>query len=111
MPENHPPFTAFEGETYCHWYRSPFGELLITGNQSAVTSLTFPNKNKKSSDAASDTNLLKDPDQFKEVCTQLDLYFDGKLENFDLPLAPRGTKFQLSVWTQLMKAMVLLLKN
>ena len=29
---------------------------------------------------------------------QLDAYFDGKLTDFDLPLAPAGTAFQQAVW-------------
>jgi methylated-DNA-[protein]-cysteine S-methyltransferase len=34
---------------------------------------------------------------------QLDAYFAGKLTEFDLPLAPRGSPFELRVW-QLMAA-------
>mgnify|MGYP001806012384 CR=1 FL=1 len=29
---------------------------------------------------------------------QLDAYFDGRLQRFDLPLSPRGTTFQRRVW-------------
>lgn len=32
---------------------------------------------------------------------QLDLYFEGKLSRFDLPLAPMGTAFQRKVWDAL----------
>lgn len=32
---------------------------------------------------------------------QLQLYFSGRLRQFDLPLAPAGTPFQLAVWTAL----------
>jgi len=34
----------------------------------------------------------------KEAKCQLDLYFDGALTKFDLPLAPHGTAFQNKVW-------------
>ncbi len=34
----------------------------------------------------------------KEAKRQLDLYFDGDLTNFDLPLMPMGTKHQEKVW-------------
>lgn len=37
-----------------------------------------------------------------EVARQLDEYFDGRREVFDLPLAPRGTSFQQAVWRQLL---------
>lgn len=32
---------------------------------------------------------------------QLDAYFEGKLREFDLPLAPMGTAFQQTVWQAL----------
>ena len=37
----------------------------------------------------------------KETIRQLRAYFSGKLEQFDLPLAPEGTPFQLEVWRRL----------
>lgn len=33
-----------------------------------------------------------------DAADQLRAYFAGELREFDLPLAPRGTPFQLSVW-------------
>ena len=38
---------------------------------------------------------------FDAVREQLDAYFGGELEAFDLPLALHGTEFQLRVWDQL----------
>jgi methylated-DNA-[protein]-cysteine S-methyltransferase len=38
-----------------------------------------------------------------ETARQLDAYFSQRLREFDLPLAPRGTKFQLDVWNTLQK--------
>jgi methylated-DNA-[protein]-cysteine S-methyltransferase len=38
---------------------------------------------------------------FDAVREQLDAYFAGELEEFDLPLALHGTPFQLRVWEQL----------
>jgi methylated-DNA-[protein]-cysteine S-methyltransferase len=37
----------------------------------------------------------------REAKRQLDAYFDGELQVFDLPLAPRGSDFQISVWQEL----------
>lgn len=71
---------------------------MITGNQSAITSLTFPIKKPQAS-----KQWREDASQFKEACKQLDDYFAGKLKEFDLPLAPGGTVFQQSVWNQLLK--------
>ena len=36
-----------------------------------------------------------------ETARQLAAYFAGELEDFDLPVAPAGTDFQLRVWEQL----------
>ena len=33
-----------------------------------------------------------------EAKRQLDAYFDGRVKEFDLPVAPRGTPFQQAVW-------------
>ena len=38
---------------------------------------------------------------FDAVREQLDAYFAGSLETFDLDLAPHGTEFQLRVWAEL----------
>jgi methylated-DNA-[protein]-cysteine S-methyltransferase len=38
---------------------------------------------------------------FAEVKAQLRAYFEGRLTEFDLPLAPQGTEFQLRVWREL----------
>jgi methylated-DNA-[protein]-cysteine S-methyltransferase len=39
----------------------------------------------------------------REAKKQLDAYFDGRLRNFDLPLAPAGTSFQQQVWRAMCK--------
>ena len=38
---------------------------------------------------------------FREAIAQLDAYFAGRLQRFDLPLAPEGTPFQREVWSTL----------
>jgi len=38
---------------------------------------------------------------FDAAHEQLDAYFAGELEAFDLPLAPHGTDFQMRVWDEL----------
>src|SRR5262245_54524082 len=37
----------------------------------------------------------------RETLRQLAAYFSGDLKVFDMPLAPKGTEFQLSVWKAL----------
>lgn len=36
-----------------------------------------------------------------EACRQLDQYFAGQLQRFDVPVALQGTPFQLKVWSML----------
>jgi len=36
-----------------------------------------------------------------ETVAQIEAYFSGRLQNFDLPLAPQGTDFQQRVWQAL----------
>ncbi|MEO8802761.1 MAG: methylated-DNA--[protein]-cysteine S-methyltransferase [Rudaea sp.] len=38
-----------------------------------------------------------------EARAQLIAYFDGRLHEFDLPLAPHGTAFQQQVWLELLR--------
>ncbi len=42
-------------------------------------------------------------DFLHEVYTQINEYFEGKREQFDVPLKCEGTPFQQSVWRQLQK--------
>lgn len=43
----------------------------------------------------------RDPRPFGAAIEQLGAYFAGELREFTLPLAPRGTDFQLRVWAAL----------
>lgn len=43
----------------------------------------------------------RDPAAFGAAREQLEAYFAGDLQQFDLPLAPEGSEFQLGVWAQL----------
>jgi len=47
--------------------------------------------------------LSADPEALAPVRRQLEAYFLGGLRTFDLPIAPRGTPFQLRVWAELLK--------
>jgi len=45
--------------------------------------------------------LYEDPQHFKPLVRQLGEYFTGARQQFDMPLAPKGTQFQEQVWTKL----------
>jgi methylated-DNA-[protein]-cysteine S-methyltransferase len=72
---------------------SPLGPLLLTGDGQALTGLRM--------DAPAPPGWRRDRAAFAAAAEQLDAYFGGELIEFDLPLSPRGTPFQLAVWRAL----------
>ncbi len=72
---------------------SPVGLLKIEGDERSITGIWLNAKGAVTPGRA--TGLLA------ELERQLDAYFSGALTTFDLPLAPKGTPFQLEVWSAL----------
>jgi methylated-DNA-[protein]-cysteine S-methyltransferase len=78
---------------------SPLGELLLVGDGHALTGLhMLPDRRGA---PRGGTGWRRDQGSFREVAEQLRAYFAGELREFDLPLAPRGTRFQREVWAAL----------
>ena len=79
---------------------SPIGPLLLMSDGAALTGLHTQNDKYR---PAVSPEWIRDADQspLRETAAQLRTYFDGGLEEFDLPLAPSGTDFQLKVWREL----------
>ena len=50
-----------------------------------------------------DDALTDDPALLAPVQGQLEAYCRGELRTFDVPLAPKGTPFQLRVWDELLR--------
>ena len=92
---------------------SPVGELRIVANRTAITAIEFHGPRPAASAhsslsraaAASAGRPVGQRDDahplLVEAVRQLTAYFEGSLKEFDLPLEPQGTTFQLSVWEQL----------
>jgi methylated-DNA-[protein]-cysteine S-methyltransferase len=74
---------------------SPIGDLLLVGNGRALTELVLSGA-WSSVDEPSDGVL-------DEAARQLEAYFAGDLRDFDVPLEPTGTPFQLRVWHALLE--------
>jgi methylated-DNA-[protein]-cysteine S-methyltransferase len=83
---------------YCTYLDSPIGRLLLAGTDSVLTHLEFL-RHKPAPPALAALPERAEP--FREAIRQLRAYFDGRLRAFDLPLAPSGTPFQMSVWRAL----------
>jgi methylated-DNA-[protein]-cysteine S-methyltransferase len=76
---------------------SPVGQLLLTVDVAGrLNRLRFPEHT-----AAIPSPWIRDEQALAEPRRQLEAYFAGDREGFDLELAPRGTPFQLRVWSAL----------
>ena len=77
---------------------SPVGKLLLAADTQGLRLVSF-----ESSKRATPVRpqWSEDNAPFAEVIRQLRAYFAGELREFDLPLAPEGTEFQLRVWNSL----------
>jgi methylated-DNA-[protein]-cysteine S-methyltransferase len=77
---------------------SPIGPLLLVADGSGLRQIVFAKNGKP---AAPEPDWRQDSSPFRELTRQLEAYFAGQLESFDLALAPEGTPFQQKVWTEL----------
>jgi len=76
-------------------YTSPVGRLRLVASDSGLRAVRWPNDS-SSGDVLSGRNEVID-----RTVDQLDQYFAGQRRDFDLPLEPAGTPFQLSAWNVL----------
>lgn len=75
---------------------SPLGRLTAARDDVGVTALLLPSGN-----LAAAEDWIRDDGAFDDVSMQLDEYFAGIRTDFDLPLHPAGTTFQVRVWAAL----------
>jgi methylated-DNA-[protein]-cysteine S-methyltransferase len=73
-------------------FKTPIGDLLIAENSSAVIAIHFKQK-EPANHKWKRVNHLQ-----TQIVEQLEEYFSGERFEFDVPLAPRGTEFQMRVW-------------
>ena len=76
-----------------HHHRSPIGWLEITATDDAITALRIipqPNHIAHSSHPT-----------ITQCCQELDEYFSGKRQHFDVKVHLKGTDFQNKIWTKL----------
>ncbi|HVG13559.1 MAG TPA: methylated-DNA--[protein]-cysteine S-methyltransferase [Chitinophagaceae bacterium] len=76
------------------YHNSPLGVLKIQATPETITSIHFTEEIIGDSETS---DLL-------ELCArQLDEYFSGSRKTFDFPMEQKGTPFQISVWSHLLK--------
>jgi methylated-DNA-[protein]-cysteine S-methyltransferase len=84
------------------WYDivdSPVGRILLTGDERALSGLYLLDAGERSASVQPQWTLREG--LFPAASAQLAGYFAASRREFDLPLAPRGTPFQLAVWAEL----------
>jgi methylated-DNA-[protein]-cysteine S-methyltransferase len=74
---------------------SPLGTLWILANETSITAIHFPGDPPPADCVLQETPLLL---RAKEQLTE---YFYGNRSTFDLPLDPKGTSYQKTVWDAL----------
>jgi methylated-DNA-[protein]-cysteine S-methyltransferase len=80
---------------YC-LYDSPVGPLQLISDGSSLIGLYFGQRTVAASSANHPTIS-----PFPEAIEQLEKYFGGSLEEFDLPILLNGTEFQVRAWKEL----------
>jgi methylated-DNA-[protein]-cysteine S-methyltransferase len=84
---------------YCYT-ESPIGELLLAGDDEALTLIGFP---KGAMRRDPETEWIYNEKPFAAAIQQLREYFAGERHEFDLPLRLQGTEFQLQVLDELQR--------
>jgi len=77
-------------------YISPVADLYLVEERGQLIEISFHRLEHQEEMEEKRTELLE------EVERQLQEYFAGRLQHFDLPLHPQGTEFQKKVWKALM---------
>ncbi len=84
-----------------HDCETPIGILRLVGDERHLERVDLPNAAARAPDAAWCERRRALPEALDAAKRQLAEYFDGTRRDFDLPLAPDGTLFQLRVWDEL----------
>ena len=77
--------------------QTPLGEMVAIAEEGGLCGLWFAGE-KHAPASVEDCSEAPDFPLFQALRAQLATYFDGKPVVFDLPLAPQGTQFQMTVW-------------
>lgn len=80
---------------------SPVGRLQLVAHETALVAVIWENENPNRVRLA---ELIEDPQHpiLLKTVQQLNEYFQGKRQKFDLPLDFEGTEFQQKVWQALL---------
>lgn len=80
---------------------SPVGQLRLVADDDSLVAILWPEEREGRVRFAAEPAPVTTHPMLDEAIVQLDEYFSGDRKVFDLPLDPRGTEFQRSVWWSL----------
>jgi len=83
---------------YYDYHLTTIGELLLAGDGQSLSLLGFPEGKMA---RRHDSHWIRASQPFVDVTRQLDGYFAGELQVFDVQLELAGTSFQQTVWSAL----------
>ena len=75
------------------FFKSPLGITKIVGDTNGISEISVSDEGEVS---------VSIPKELKQAVTQLQEYFEGKRNEFNLKLNPKGTEFQQKVWQELL---------
>lgn len=89
---------------YSDTFATPLGKFSVAVNDSgALVATAFGDENALRSRLRKNCRLVRARTQTAEARQQVQDYFAGKRQSFDLALAPDGTEFQRQVWRGLQR--------
>jgi methylated-DNA-[protein]-cysteine S-methyltransferase len=84
---------------YCY-LETPIGDLLLAGDGDALCLIDFPEGSMR---REPESDWIYSEKSFGDIREQLNAYFDGELQSFDLCLRSDGTEFQRKILNELQK--------
>jgi methylated-DNA-[protein]-cysteine S-methyltransferase len=81
---------------YKVYYKSPIGLVEIVSDEDSILELSFVEE-------ADKDDLEKAPQVLESALQQIDEYFQGKRNVFEVKLNAKGTEFQQKVWQRLIE--------
>ncbi|ARV15427.1 methylated-DNA--[protein]-cysteine S-methyltransferase [Polaribacter sp. SA4-12] len=86
-------------DTQTTYYKTPIGTAKIVGDENGIQSVSVLDEDFSTALEVTESDI---PECLQECVTQLEDYFEGKRNDFDLKLNPQGTTFQKRVWDELL---------
>lgn len=90
-------------EIFYDIYKSSFCDIILVGNENGLKYLNLNTNEGKRGDFKIDKNWIKNSKIFISVKKQLDEYFCGKRNKFDVKINLSATEFQKKVYDELQK--------